>query len=317
MKDLHGRAIWYLRVSVTENCNLRCKYCMPNDKKEIKPTKEILTLEESFRVIEACHHLGITKVRITGGEPLVREGIIPFIKKIAQLEHMQEVAMTTNGILLEQHAKALKEAGLDRINISLDTLDPHKYHDITGGGHIEQVLRGIKAAKEYGLGPIKINTVLIKGFNDDELQAFATWSDKWDIEVRFIELMPIGEGISWSKEKYLSAEKILEQMPELQRLEHTKAATAASYGIKGTKTKIGLITPMSCKFCEDCNRMRLTARGRLKMCLHASDEVDLKEALRTHQALEPLIMNAVQLKADTHHLEDKSYVHKGMYQIGG
>ncbi|WP_070001104.1 GTP 3',8-cyclase MoaA [Cellulosilyticum sp. I15G10I2] len=316
MMDSYGRDISYLRVSITENCNLNCKYCMP-DKKSAGCIEKTLSLNETYQIIKTFHKLGITKLRITGGEPLIRKGVIPFIEKVTKLEHLKDIAMTTNAVLLEEKAEALADAGLKRVNVSLDTLDAKKYHLITGGGDIQKVLRGIEAAKAKGLSPIKVNTVLIKGFNEDEIEAFAKWSDASGVEVRFIELMPIGEGINWSREKYISADQILENMPKLQRLEHTKGGTAVPYTLKGTQAKIGFITPMSCKFCNACNRMRLTSEGKLKGCLHSDIEIDLKTALRMHKPIEPIIMNAIRLKQQTHHLEEQCYTHKGMYQIGG
>ena len=291
---------------------------MPNQNKLLCQDKDLLSLEEIYEVIEAAHELGVRKVRLTGGEPLIRQGFISLVEKISRLKNINDLSMTTNGILLEHYVDALKKAGLQRINISLDTLDSQKYYDITGGGDLDKVLRGIEKVKNCGFLPIKINTVLIKGFNDNEVGVFAKWSDKWGVEVRFIELMPIGPGISWAKERYLPVSFVKEMLLELEKIESIpKGSTASYYGIKGTRTKIGLIAPISCKFCSECNRLRLTARGKLKSCLHSDEEIDLKTSLREKKDVKPFILYASHLKPKSHNLENQQYIQKSMYQIGG
>ncbi len=203
MKDLYGREINYLRISVTDLCNLRCQYCMPQSGVCKLEHKDVLTIEEFYEIASAFVSLGVKKIRITGGEPLVKSGIVELVEKISSLG-IEDLAMTTNGLLLPKYAEDLKKAGLNRVNISLDTLNPKKYSEITRGGDILKVLEGIEKAKEIGLTPIKINTVLIGGFNTDEIKNFVYITKEEDIDVRFIELMPIGEASDWAKEKFVS-----------------------------------------------------------------------------------------------------------------
>ena len=215
MKNSYGRNIRYLRVSVTDRCNLRCMYCMPEEGLCKKTHHDILDLEEIYQIIEASEHLGFDKIRITGGEPLVRKNIEWLIEKTAKLEGIKDIALTTNGILLAEYAEKLKDSGLSRVNISLDTLDADKFREITRGGDIERVLAGIKAALHYRLTPIKINTVLIGGFNDDEIEDLVEMTLNHNIHVRFIELMPIGYAADWSKEKFIPNKIVLERLEDL------------------------------------------------------------------------------------------------------
>lgn len=318
MKDGYGREITYLRLSVIQGCNLRCQYCMPEGKDYRAYHKNLLSLEELYKMVEVFEGLGIQKVRITGGEPLIRPGIIPFIEKISALSGIQDLAMTTNGILLKQYAKELQQAGLNRLNLSIDSLEEGRYKEITGGGSLQAVMEGIEEAKKVGLHPIKVNTVLIKGFNDHEIRNFVNWANDEEIEVRFIELMPIGNGIGWAKERFLSAEEVLKAVPELQPIEVTDAAsTAVYYQIPGQKGRIGLIRPISCKFCSSCNRVRLTANGKLKYCLHSNISLDLKQALKEEKDLAVLIQHGAALKPEFHSIEEGVCMEDNMFQIGG
>lgn len=317
MRDAYGRSLSYLRVSVTQDCNLRCRYCVPQGTSPVcgdgvLPFDDLVTLVRAFT---AC---GVRKVRITGGEPLMRPGVVPFIEQIAHLPGVREVDMTTNGLLLGRQARALADAGLSRVNVSLDSLSYRKYHDITGGGRLSTVLDGIAAARSAGLLPVKVNTVLIKGFNDHEINDFIEFSHEQDVEVRFIELMPIGCGVSWSAERYVSAKEVLDAHPELVPAPgRDVSSTAACYRVPGKRAKIGFITPMSCDFCAHCNRLRLSARGRLRMCLHSKEEIDLTPGLADSVALERLIMGAAVDKPRAHALGQARYVETDMYQIGG
>lgn len=318
MKDSYGRNINYLRISVTDLCNLRCKYCMPEEGISKVNHRDVLSIEEIEKVVGAFVHLGVNKVRLTGGEPLVRNGIVSIVEKIAALDGIKDLAMTTNGILLKKYAHDLKAAGLNRVNISLDTLKTEKYDYITRGGKLKSVLEGIKEAKKVGLTPIKINTVLIGGFNEDEIEDFVRLTEKEEIDIRFIELMPIGEAIDLESKHYVSNQLVLDKVPELIKTE-TKdiSSPAVYYKLPNGKGKVGIINPISCKFCEHCNRVRLTAQGKLKLCLHSNEEIDLKSALRKDEDIEKIIVDAIMKKPESHKLESGEYVKKKMNQIGG
>ena len=296
-------------------------YCMPQNGIQKKPHREILSLEEIYQVARMAVELGINKIRITGGEPLVRNGIIKFVEAIAQLEGIQDLAMTTNGILLKKHAGDLKNAGLNRVNISLDTLKAEKYEQITRGGKLKTVLEGIEEAAKVGLNPIKINTVLIGDFNDDEVEDFVELTLKENIEVRFIELMPIGQASTWTKNRFISNNTIKERIPELIPIyDGDKHSPAKYYKLPGSKGKIGFINPISSHFCKYCNRIRLTADGRLKPCLHSNQEIDIKTALRHHIGdLRELMEAAILAKPIQHHLNDVNHepIDRDMYRIGG
>jgi len=279
---------------------------------------DILTIEEIGKIARIFTSLGVDKVRLTGGEPLVRKGIVDLVKRIGQLEDIKDFAMTTNGILLRKYARDLKKAGLNRVNISLDTLNENKYAEITRGGRLSNVLRGIEVAKEEGLTPIKINTVLVGGFNDDEIEDFIRWTEEEQIDVRFIELMPMGEAVGFNSKYFISNQLVLDKVPTLIKVERVdKSSPAIYYRVPNGKGRVGLINPISCKFCEDCNRVRITAQGKLKLCLHSNEEIDLKEALMNGGDIENVILNAIKEKPESHHLEDGKYIWKDMYRIGG
>ncbi len=321
MNDNEGRKINYLRISVTDRCNLRCIYCMPEKGIKKREHNHILSLEEIENIVKVGVDLGINKVRITGGEPLVRKGIISLIDKLANIKGINDLAMTTNGLLLKDYAYKLKSAGLNRINISIDTLNHKKYHDITRGGDLEKVLEGINIAKEVGLNPIKLNVVLIGGFNDNEIEDFIKFTCYDKIDVRFIELMPIGEASRWSMEHFISNEVILERFPQLIEVNNEdKASPAKYYRLPHSKGKVGLINPISSHFCNDCNRIRITADGRIKPCLHSNTEIDIKRLLKENISLEDIIIKAIKEKPHKHNIETlKNYepIVRNMYQIGG
>ena len=275
MMDQFGREIRYLRVSVTDRCNLRCEYCMPEDGVPDKGHDSILSNEEITRIISAAAGYGISKVRLTGGEPLVRQGFVRLCGEIAAIPGIEELTLTTNGLLLPAMARDLKQAGVSRVNISLDTLQADKYRRITRGGSLEGALAGIEAARAAGLLPIKINAVLIRGFNDDELMDLARLSLEADVHVRFIELMPIGEGCRFWPEGYLSAEDAIAMMPGLESLDASDGV-AQSWRLPGAAGTVGFIKPVSHHFCGSCNRLRLTADGMLKPCLHSDSEIPVR-----------------------------------------
>ena len=320
MKDNYGRRINYLRVSVTDLCNLRCKYCMPKEGVIQKSHNEILSLEEIYEIIKCSTELGIDKIRITGGEPLVRKGIISLIKKISDLNEIKDLAITTNGVLLEKYAYNLKKAGLKRVNISLDTLNAEKYKEITRGGNLDSVLRGIEAANNADLNPIKINTVLIGGFNDDEIVKFANFTMDYNIHIRFIELMPIGHASKWTKEKFMSNDIVLKKLSNLVPLEEERGVPAKYYKLPNSKGKIGLINPISSHFCTTCNRIRLTADGKIKPCLHSDKEINIKAIIRNDKTkLKQILKEAILFKTEKHHINDNGYkpIERDMFKIGG
>ena len=299
MLDSYGRSINYLRISITDLCNLRCRYCMTDKGVIKKEFEEILTLEEIEKITKEFVKLGINKIRITGGEPLVRKGILKLIREIGSL-------------------KEVKNAGLNRVNISLDTLNPKKYSHITRGGDIKNVLEGIEEAKKVGLTPIKLNVVLIKGFNEDEIEDFVNLTRDENIDVRFIELMPIGQVCQWSLNRYLSNNTVLEKCSYLERIESAdKSSPAVYYKLKNGKGRVGLINPISCKFCSNCNRMRLTADGKIKACLHSDEEIDIMKYLRQDMDISGILKNIIKDKPKEHNLEDGSYIKRNMMAIGG
>lgn len=320
MIDSFGREINYLRISVTDLCNLRCKYCMPESGIDKKCHDQMLRNEEIINIVKEMSELGITKVRITGGEPLIKKGIVDMISTINQIDGIDEIVLTTNGILLADMAEELKEAGLKRVNISLDTMDETKFEEITRKNQLSKVLEGIDKAIEVGLTPIKINTVLIGDFNDNEVKDFIELTRTRDIDVRFIELMPIGEASSWNKEKFLSTDSILENQAELfPVVGKDKSSPAKYYKLPDSKGNVGLINPISCSFCKNCNRIRLTSDGKLKLCLHSDLEIDVIGVLRSGQDIKKIIKEAVANKPEEHKLADEDFipVSRNMNRIGG
>ena len=299
MKDSFGRAITYLRVSVTDRCNLRCRYCMPAEGVPKLDHSQVLRYEEMEEIIAQAAALGITKVRVTGGEPLVRPGVADFCGRVAAIPGIREVSVTTNGVLLGAQASALKAAGVGRVNVSLDTLNEEKYRYITRGGDLNRVLEGIRAAMKAGLAPLKINAVLIGGFNDDEIEAFVNLTRDHPIQLRFIELMPLGPGAELGAGKSIPGERVLESVPSL-RPEPEDGGVARLYRLPGGAGQVGLIAPVNRHFCASCNRLRLTAEGYLKPCLHSGVEIPLRglhgDALR--QALEEGVRKKPQAHGD-------------------
>ncbi|GAB6109870.1 GTP 3',8-cyclase MoaA [Fusibacter bizertensis] len=318
MIDQYGRKINYLRLSVTDRCNLRCQYCMPEAGIEKIEHAEILSLEEIDEIISGFVALGVDKIRITGGEPLVRKGIVTLVKKIKAHAEIKDLSLTTNGILLKEMAADLKAAGINRINISLDSLDPDRYDVMTRGGELKKVLEGIDEAIKVGMNPIKINIVLIDGFNIDEVVAFVNLTKLKGIHVRFIELMPIGEVNTWSTMNYISNTKILELVPELSPIEREDISSPANYyQIPGAQGTVGLISPISCKFCTNCNRIRMTADGKLKFCLHSNTEYDLKKVLNEKGDIKEFIQNSLKEKPLEHRLDQGEFITRNMVQVGG
>ncbi|HYB20570.1 MAG TPA: GTP 3',8-cyclase MoaA [Thermodesulfobacteriota bacterium] len=285
--DIHNRRINYLRISITDRCNLRCRYCMPKEGVSQFGHSEILSYEEILRLAALAVKRGINKVRITGGEPLVRKGVVHLVREISRLKGIQDLSMTTNALLLRDFAWELFQAGLKRLNISMDSLDPQRYREITRGGDLNRVWEGIAAARRLGLSPIKINVVAIAGFNDLEIEDFARLTLREPFQVRFIEYMPIGLSNEWKPERCISCQEIktrLETISPLIPLEkgaNGHEGPARLFKFPGAAGEIGFISPVSDHFCRSCNRLRLTADGKLKTCLFAEELTDLKPLLRS------------------------------------
>ncbi len=274
MLDSFGRSITYLRLSVTELCNLRCRYCMPEDGICKKAHDHILSEEEMILAVRVAADLGVTKLRITGGEPLVKRNILSICEKSAAVPGIREVCLTTNATLLPDTAKQLREAGVRRLNISLDTLNTEKYAYITRIGALDDALRGIEAALNAGFDRIKLNAVLIGGFNDDEITDLANLTRRWPVDMRFIELMPMYDG-EFGPKAFLPCSAVLEALPELEA-QPSDGGVAQLYRLPGALGNVGLIRPLSQHFCASCSRLRLTADGKLKPCLHSNAEISIK-----------------------------------------
>lgn len=281
--DKYNRCLNYLRISITDRCNLRCVYCVPNDKNPNLPHKEILRYEEILRLVRIGVRLGISKVRVTGGEPLIRKGVYDFLSKLTKINGLADVSLTTNGILLRDNIKKIKSAGIKRINVSMDTLNRQKYKDITGHDMFDQVWEGIELAQSQGFNPIKINVVALNGINDDELTDIAGLSFSYPFHIRFIEYMPIGAS-HMNIGKQLLAPEIKKRINALGQLIPVKNGVndgpAKRYKFKGAQGEIGFIHAISKHFCNECNRLRLTASGKLRACLLSDHQEDLKGPLR-------------------------------------
>jgi cyclic pyranopterin phosphate synthase len=324
LSDSFQRPISYMRISVTDRCNLRCVYCMPEEGVPLMSHDDILSYEEIITVVKAAAGLGITKVRLTGGEPLVRAGLPHLVQMLADIETIDDLSMTTNGTLLARYAAELKEAGLRRVNVSLDTLKPDRFRQITRCGSLEDTLRGIEAARAVGLNPVKINVVVMAGVNEDELTDFAarTVSDGW--HVRFIELMP-RSGEDPDASRLVSVKQMKEKIESLGPLEPYRFEVgngpARYFRLPGATGTIGFITPVTEHFCYQCNRLRLTADGKLRPCLLSEDEIDLRETLRggaSAPELKDLITMAIACKPKGHHLaERKTRNGRPFSQVGG
>ena len=275
MIDKLGRDITYLRISLTDKCNLRCRYCMPEEGVCRRQHHEMMNEDEVVTAVQVAASLGIHKIRLTGGEPLVTKNIVSICRRVAEVEGVREVCLTTNGLLLPQLAKELREAGVKRLNLSLDTLDPEKYAYITRIGKLEQFRAGLEAALDAGFDKVKINAVLIGGFNDDEIEALAGLTMEYPVDMRFIELMPIQDHDEFGESAYVPYSRVLEKLPQAVPVEKD-GGVAKLYRLPGAKGNIGLISPISAHFCGECNRIRLTADGKLKPCLHSAEEYSIK-----------------------------------------
>ena len=273
MKDCFGRTIDYMRVSVTERCNLHCRYCIPEDGSCKKNHEDMMSEEEMVLAVKVAASLGISKVRVTGGEPLVKRNLLSLCEKFSAVEGIRELCLTTNGILLPELAKPLCASGVKRVNISLDTLQGDKYRYITGNGRLDEAIKGMHAALDGGFEKVKINVVLIGGFNDDEIRPLAELTRAYPVDVRFIELMPMNGAKVFDKRAFIPASVVLRSLPELKRGEDE--GVARLYRFPDGLGNVGLISPVSDHFCKSCSRIRLTADGKLKPCLHSSGEYAL------------------------------------------
>ncbi len=324
-KDAYGRKINYLRISVTDRCNLRCIYCMPEEGIKLFPHHEILTYEEIIKIVRASKQVGIDTIRITGGEPLIRKNLPYLIEKINEIEGIKDLAITTNGILLWKLLPQLTKAGLKRVNISLDSLKRERFFKITRQDALDDVLKSIEKCLEASLMPIKINMVVIKDINHDEILDFVKFTEKKPIIVRFIEYMPWGSIDKWDKERVIKATEIKDiiekEFGKLLPVSAISKGPAVNYYIQGFKGNIGFITPLSEHFCGNCNRIRLTADGKLRLCLFSQNEIDIKSKVRSGTSLEELsrfIIDAIYKKPEKidiiGHLKDHN---REMSQIGG
>ena len=323
MQDQFLRKIDYLRISVTDRCNLRCKYCMPADGVQWLPQDYILSFEEILRLIKISTQLGFRRFRITGGEPLVRKEIMNFMREAAQIPRVEDLMLTTNGLLLPEMASDLKAAGVQRVNISLDTMDPVRFSENTRGGDVSKVLQGIFRSLEVGLNPVKVNVVVVRGFNTEELHSFLTLAKQYPLHVRFIELMPIGVS-SEHRESFvpiMEMKELLGIQEEAPIQDVLGGGPAEYFRPSGYKGSIGFISALSRHFCNTCNRVRLTADGKLRPCLHSNYEVDLREVLRKGSSdadILKLFAQAVWHKPAEHHMNNQAWQDtRVMSQIGG
>jgi cyclic pyranopterin phosphate synthase len=325
LKDSFNRQIDYLRISITDKCNLKCIYCMPEKGLKTFAQSDILTNDEILRIVRIAGKYGVRQVRLTGGEPLLRDELIPLIAGIKQAG-IQDLSITTNGQRLAGMAGALKKEGLDRVNISLDSLIAQRYREITRGGELDRVWEAVAEAERVGLSPVKINMVPVRGVNDDEVSRFAALTLYKDVHVRFIEFMPIGNRETWNPDAYLSKDEIMERASsagKLVQLPFKGGGPSRNYRIDGAQGMIGFISAMSDCFCGSCNRLRLTAIGRLRPCLFSETAVDLRSPLRngaTDDELESLYRSAVLSKPARHTLHESPLLHpplSPMSQIGG
>ncbi|HEU4323979.1 MAG TPA: GTP 3',8-cyclase MoaA [Roseiflexaceae bacterium] len=323
--DGFGRRIDYLRISLTDRCNFRCVYCMPAVGMQFLPRPELLTTEELLLVVRAAAAAGFRKIRLTGGEPSLRPDLVELVGAIKATPGIEHIAMTTNGLRLGRQAAALKAAGLDRVNVSIDTLDAQKFRQLTRGGRLDQVWEGIAEADRVGLHPIKLNAVVVRGLNDDEVPRLAGLTMTYPWEMRFIEVMPLVGVADVAQDGVVKTEELIARLENaygpLEDLGHAPSDSARRYRLPGAKGKLGFISSVSDPFCASCNRMRLTADGRLHLCLLRDDEVDLRAAIRSgasQDAIEQLVRHAVAVKPWGHGLPDGILpTRRGMSELGG
>ena len=319
MLDGYGRNIDYARISLTDKCNLRCVYCMPEDKVyENNLINDTLSFNDYKFIINGLSQVGIKKIKFTGGEPLLYPHLIELIKYAHYECNIDDISITTNGIGLNEIAYELKRSGLKSVNISLDSLKSYKYKSITRGGNLTDVLKSINRCLELGI-KVKINCVVIKRFNDDEVYDFIEMANYYPIDVRFIELMPLGEGEYFYENGYFNISKLINEIDELYKIEDEKGSTARLYQAKYAKGRIGIITPISCQFCNTCNRIRITSDGKIKLCLHSNEETDIRYYLNKPMIFKEVLKEIILKKPDKHNLleNNSSDTYRQMYEIGG
>ncbi len=324
--DLYRRKINYLRISVTDRCNLRCCYCMPEEGIPLIPHGQILTYEEILRIVRVFATEGISKVRLTGGEPLVRKGIVDFISRLSQIEEIKDLSLTTNGILLQEYAQELKRSGLKRINISLDSLRKERFCQITRKDDYDRVWQGIIEALRVGFSPVKINMVAIQGVNDDEIESFAQLTLHFPLTVRYIEYMPSGNGEEWKESDILTIPQIQTRLGKIGKLVPVPSdkwdGPAMRFKFEGAMGEIGLIGAVSSHFCGDCNRLRLTPDGKIRVCLFSDEEIDVRDLLRkggSDRDLRERLLVALRTKPERHNINTHQFkkCQRNMSAIGG
>ncbi len=326
LTDRFGRTVDYVRISITDRCDFRCMYCM-SEEMTFLPREQILSLEEIYLLAQCFTELGVNKIRITGGEPLIRRGALNLLQQLGSLPLLDELVMTTNGSQLVHYAEQIKQANVSRLNISLDTLNAKKFKTLTRTGDLNVVLNGIQAAIDSGFKRLKINAVILKNRNDDETIDLVNFAIQSDIDISFIEEMPLGTVNSHNRaEAYYSSDQILNDLQQhfnLEKITTTTAGPSNYYGIQGTSTKVGFISPHSHNFCSTCNRVRLTAEGRLLLCLGNEHSVDLKSILRSHpndtDLIKQTLIDAMQIKPEKHefNLHEQPIIMRHMNSTGG
>jgi cyclic pyranopterin phosphate synthase len=326
MEDQFNRTINYLRLSITNNCNLRCIYCIPEEDKRQGSRTDILDFDDLFLIAKLAVELGVKKIRITGGEPLTRTGVVDFIAQLRKIDKLEDLSLTTNGVLLQKFAQSLALAGLNRVNVSLDSLNPDKYKEITRGGSLSQVLQGIEKAENAGLVPIKINNVPIRGFNDSEIETFAKLTLTKPYHIRFIELMPIGARNFWHYKKFIPVNELIDRLSKISPLKpvfSSEDGPAQNYKFDNGLGTIGFISAVTHDFCGKCNRLRITYDGKIRPCLFSDKEIDLRPSLSSmdrENEVSKIIKSAILSKP----LRHKSFIHeepdklqRPMKEIGG
>lgn len=326
MIDQFGRKIEYLRISVTDKCNLRCVYCMPLEGLDWLKRESILSFEEIADIVRTMAPMGLRKVRFTGGEPLVRKDLAELVRMVSQVSGIEDISLSTNAVLLAEQGPGLRDAGVSRVNISLDSLQAERVDAISRRpGSFERIMKGLEVAEEMQFHPIKINVVIMGGKNDDEIEDFALITKDKPWSVRFIELMPTGSNLKLSSEKYVSCQQVLTRLRAMSDLQPVTGPVgngpATYYKFPGAKGTVGVITPMSHNFCDRCNRMRLTADGQLRPCLFGDIQTNLRDALREGKDIVPLIEETLRIKPEKHHLIQGSMEGSGglvaLSQTGG
>jgi len=334
LTDCFSRTISYLRLSLTDRCNLRCLYCVTGDERNGMLAKlnhnEILRYEELLRILRVAVPMGITKLRLTGGEPLVRRDVMYFVNQLSQIDNLHDIRLTTNGVLLSRYAEELMAAGIRKINISLDTLRPGRFQEITGKDCFDAVWGGIMKALSLGFSSVKLNMVVMRGINDDELHDVAALALENQVQVRFIEFMPIGSSSNWNRDVFMSSDEIMERIAEMGELVPLAQDSADGPALvfrlgDNAPGTLGFISPISHHFCDSCNRLRLTAEGKLRPCLLHDEEIDLKQVVRgggSDGDIREALLLAVHNKPRGHQLaerikEQNGECHGRMSRIGG